>query len=108
MNFYFDKFVPLCNSVGKSPSKVALELQCSKSMVSNWKVRGTFPTPANLAKIANYFNISVEELQSEKPAPTSEDGLTEKDLRLLNWFRSLPKEKQKAILISQDAPEGLV
>lgn len=32
----------------------------------------------------------------------------ERDIRLLKWFRSLPEEKQKAILFSQDAPEGLV
>lgn len=99
MNFYYDKFVPLCNSVGKSPSKVALELQCSKSMVSNWKVRGTFPTPANLAKIANYFNISVEELQSEKPAPTNEDGLSETQTRAIEMVKSMSDEKLEAFLI---------
>lgn len=32
----------------------------------------------------------------------------ERDQRLIEWFRSLPPEKQKAILLSQDAPEGLV
>ena len=44
----------------------------------------------------------------EKPAPDDEDELAEKNARLLMWFRSLPEEKQKAILLAQDAPEGLV
>lgn len=32
----------------------------------------------------------------------------DKDARLLMWFRSLPPEKQRAILFAQDAPEDLV
>ena len=32
----------------------------------------------------------------------------EADMRLLKWFRSLPPEKQRAILIAQDAPEDLL
>lgn len=42
-----------------------------------------------------------------KKSVTFSDGLSDKDIRLIEWFRSLPEEKQKAILISQDAPEGL-
>lgn len=44
----------------------------------------------------------------KKPAPLEGDGQDDKDRRLIEWFRSLPVEKQKAILISQDAPEDLV
>ena len=42
-----------------------------------------------------------------KENPAENDGISEKDLKLLEWFRSLPPEKQRAILFSQDAPEGL-
>lgn len=104
--FYYN-FVNKCNSIGKSPSAVAEEIGFKRSVVTSWK-NGRNPHQATLQKIATYFGCTIEDLVNEKPAPTSEDGLTEKDLRLLNWFRSLPKEKQKAILISQDAPEGLV
>lgn len=45
--------------------------------------------------------------QKEKPAPDW-DGLSGKDKRLIEWFRSLPLEKQKAILISQDGPTDAV
>lgn len=45
--------------------------------------------------------------QKEKPAPDL-DGLSGKDKRLIEWFRSLPLEKQKAILISQDGPTDAV
>lgn len=42
-----------------------------------------------------------------KENPAGNDGISEQDLKLLEWFRSLPPEKQRAILFSQDAPEGL-
>lgn len=45
--------------------------------------------------------------KEKKPTPVSGSELTEKNLRLIEWFRSLPSEKQKAILVSQDAPEDL-
>ena len=45
--------------------------------------------------------------QTEKPAPLDGDGLSDKDKLLIAWFRSLPLEKQKALLISQDGPEEL-
>lgn len=44
--------------------------------------------------------------QKEQP-PVDGGELSEKDIRLIQWFRSLPPEKQKAILISQDAPKDL-
>ena len=34
--------------------------------------------------------------------------LSDRDARLLAWFRSLSPEKQKAILISQDAPKDIL
>lgn len=37
-----------------------------------------------------------------------EEDLDDADIRLLKWFRSLPPEKQRAILIAQDAPEDLL
>ena len=45
--------------------------------------------------------------KKENPAPDW-DGLSGKDKRLIEWFRSLPLEKQKAILISQDGPTDAV
>lgn len=47
--------------------------------------------------------IKQKENLTDKPGEVSE-----KDIRLLNWFRSLPVEKQRAILVSQDAPEDVL
>lgn len=41
--------------------------------------------------------------QKEQP-PAGGGELRDKDIRLIQWFRSLPPEKQKAILVAQDGP----
>lgn len=64
-----------------------------------------------LQRIAEALGVYAADLivwGEEKPIPSEGDGQDEKDKMLIRWFRSLPEEKQKAILISQDAPEGLV
>lgn len=52
--------------------------------------------------------IEIERRNAKKPTTEHGDGLTDSDIKLVRWFRSLPPEKQQAILISQDAPEGLL
>jgi len=69
-----------------------------------------------LIKIANACNVSTDfllgatkEPKEETKKPPAQGGeLSEQDARLIEWFRSLPPEKQKAILISQDAPKELI
>lgn len=62
---FYDKFVNLCASIGKKPTPVAQELGISKGTVASWKRRGNDPTDAYLAKIANYFGVSVDELRGD-------------------------------------------
>ena len=76
---FYDNFINLCNSVGKSPSAVVLELGLAKSAVTNWKKRGSRPTEANLFKIANYFDVSVDYLlgKEKSPAEAEDDEISE-------------------------------
>ena len=76
---FYDVFLQLCNSVNKSPSSVVLELGMAKSAVTNWRKRGGFPTDANLQKIADYFNVSVNYLLEKEEAEekTSPAAMTE-------------------------------
>lgn len=76
---FYDKFVNLCASIGKKPTPVAQELGISKGTVASWKRRGNDPTDAYLAKIANYFGVSVDELsgdtENEKKPTAQGDGI---------------------------------
>ena len=74
---FYNNFVNLCNKVNKSPSAVAVEMGFQKSVVTRWKKNNATPTDANLAKIADYFNISVDDLkgndEKEKPTLSNKD-----------------------------------
>ena len=90
-------------------------LNLPKDAVYNWTHGVTKSYPKYARAIADYLHVSYLYLIGEtddptrkEPATTNGDGLSDKDLRLIEWFRSLPQEKQKAILVAQDAPEGLV
>ena len=73
MGFY-DNFVMLCNKVGKKPSKVALEIGISKSIVSRWKSGGG-ATDATARKVADYFGVPVSELTGTVRKPMTVDAL---------------------------------
>ena len=56
---FWDKYVELCNSVGKAPSVVAEEIGIkSTGTVPGWK-KGAVPRQGALVKLAEYFGVSV-------------------------------------------------
>lgn len=83
----------------------------AQTTVASWEGGKREPGHETTIRLADFFHVSVDYLlgrDDTKKEPPAQDGeLSEKDIRLIEWFRSLPPEKQKAILISQDAPEGL-
>lgn len=62
---FYENYVKLCNSVGKSPSAVAVELKLGKPSVTRWK-NGAEPRDATLQKIADYFGVTVDFLKGEE------------------------------------------
>ena len=85
---FYDNYLRLCNSVGKSPSAVALEIGIEKSTVTRWK-QGKSQRDANIRKVADYFGVPVSELTGEKEkAPTQEGerGIDEQNLKVA-FFR---------------------
>lgn len=63
MRFY-ENYLALCEKVGKSPSRVALEIPLSKPTVTRWSNGGGI-TDATARKVANYFGVTVEDLMGE-------------------------------------------
>lgn len=72
---FYDNYVRLCNSIGKTPSAVALEIGIAKPTVSRWK-SGSKPNHATVLKVADYFGVSVSDLLDEKEKTTvlADDG----------------------------------
>jgi len=71
---FYENYVKLCNSVGKSPSAVAVELKLGKPSVTRWK-NGAEPRDATLQKIADHFGVTVDFLIG-KSATAITDYLT--------------------------------
>ena len=102
-------------------TKISGEL-ITRSAVSMWEAGKRRPKYEVLEAIADFFNVDMDyllgktterrvyNLAAEKDGVVTEpyEKWIDKDMRLLMWFRSLPKEKQRAILFAQDAPEDLV
>ena len=110
------KLARLMHKNGVTNYRLAKDLHCSQSSVKNW-LAGNKPKMEHVTKIANYFHVSIDSLldpeldpEQEKPAPIDggELSISMRDQRLVSWFRSLPIEKQRAILIAQDAPRELL
>lgn len=84
----------------------------SESAISQYETGKREMDFETLLRIGEVLDCSADYLlrgeNKKKPTPENGDGLSEKDKRLITWFRSLPEEKQKAILISQDAPGDIV
>ena len=124
MNFY-NNFVKLCNSIGKSPSRVVLDIGGTKSAITRWK-NGSTPTDATAMKLAEYFGVSVQELtgeadlgdmlyetardhglvapqyKKEESTTTEGDGLSERmkasQLKLIEYAKKLPEEEVELLL----------
>lgn len=98
MGFY-SNFLSMCNSAGKSPSKVVLEVGLKKSAVTRWKSGGS-PTDATIKKLADYFGVPVGFLLEEKemPAAGESSGLTDGEQELIRLYALLPEDLQRDIL----------
>lgn len=64
---FYDNFARLCADAGKTPTAVAKDLGFSNAAASHWK-NGKSPTAKSLQKIADYFNVTVNDLLSDPEA----------------------------------------
>jgi transcriptional regulator with XRE-family HTH domain len=95
---FYDNFVKLCNSINKAPSTVAEEMGIHRSTVTRWK-QGKSQTDLYKQKVADYFGIPVDELMGEKEKSTGNaDGLSEEEIKFIEWYRSQASDKEKALV----------
>lgn len=106
---FYDKLLELSLEHGyNSPTAAARAIGMSGAHVSKWR-NGSQPTDTTKLKFAQLFGVSPSVFDEEtKKAPSEDEAISDRDIRLIEWFRSLPEEKQRAILVSQDAPKELL
>ena len=88
---FYDNYIVQCNRIGKSPSAAAEEMGYHRSEVTRWK-NGTVPRRATLFRIADYFNVPIEELTAEK-IPAQVSGLTDAQMKLIRLIPLLTDEE---------------
>lgn len=96
MQFY-ENYVRLCNSIGKSPSAVAEELGLTPAAATGWS-QGAVPRKATIQKVADYFDVTVDDLLGEenvKAAAPEGSGQYEEFARI---FMDLTPENQNRII----------
>lgn len=72
-NFYF-----LCEQKNMKPLQVVKEIGIASGNITNWK-KGKIPSGTNLAKIADYFGVSVDYLLGKEEKPVVSEELSELD-----------------------------
>lgn len=82
---------------------LGLKLNLSQKMISSYESGAHQPSIDTLIQMANIFNVSVDYIigisDIRTPAEKfSKDGLTEKEIELLDMFRELTKDKQQMAL----------
>lgn len=105
----------MCKKKKTSLTRLEEKLGFSNGYIGKMAKRPSSPPYDKLVAIANELGVTVADLtgdsENKKKPPAQSDGLsefTEKEAAILKWFRSLPEEKRRAILISQDAPKELL
>ena len=97
---FWKNFVQLCNKNNTTPTAVVLEMGISRGSVTGWK-KGSVPNDGTLLRLAEYFNVTVEELISEQKETPPEEipaGLDEQDIEILNLFSRLSDEQKAQAL----------
>lgn len=99
-----ERIKALCKQKKITIQKLEKELGFGNGTIRRWDT--TKPASEKVSAVASFFGVTVEYIQDgEQKQPSVPEGLSEKNQRLIAWFRSLPEEKQKAILILQGGPE---
>lgn len=86
MSAFYDCYVRLCALKGVSLSRAAESVGLSRTSPNGWK-KGKMPSDVTLAKLANYFGCTVEDLIGEAKKPTVKDD--ELNPELINLLSSL-------------------
>lgn len=97
---FYDIFLDLCKRKGVSCHKAALDIGLSNATPTTWKKRGLTPKGDTLAKIADYFDVSVEYLLGTGPEqrPISKaDILNEIDVAFYGDYQQLDEEDRETL-----------
>ena len=82
--------------------KVAMDLNTTQTMISNYETGRVFPSPDMLVRLADYYNTSIDYLlcRTEYDIPINNikpNGISDDDFNLINDINKLSKEDKNNI-----------
>lgn len=96
MSHFSNTLVFLRKREGLSQQELADKLGVVKSSISMYENDARKPSFEMLETIADFFNVSMSTLVGDREK--TNDTLTDEEVRLIEWWRTLPEDKKKAIL----------
>lgn len=104
MYMFYDRFKALCENKKISPTRAAIDMGFSNSITTKWKKTGATPDGVTLAKIAEYFGITVDELFGKEKQPA--DGeLSDDEKAMLDLFRRASEDSRRLALLALEHGE---
>ena len=101
---FYDRFKALCENKKISPTRAAIDMGFSNSITTKWKKTGATPDGVTLAKIAEYFGITVDELLGKEKQPA--DGeLSDDEKAMLDLFRRANEDSRRLALLALEHGE---
>lgn len=95
---FIERLESLLKEKGVSATKMSLDLGFSKDAAFNWKKRGTIPSGEMLAKVADYFGVTVDYLLGRVDTLASIQNITAAHLKGGVDISDLPEEDQQDIM----------
>ena len=96
---FYVNFINLCAKKNVTSAQVAREIGVSGAAISKWK-NGGMPTDITMAKLADYFDVSVDYLLgNEKKPPETNPGdliIADEDIIRIQRARSKMNDSEKA------------
>ena len=93
-----EKVKAICKERKIPISRLERELGYGNGYIGQLR-KGTFPSD-RLVEIANYLGVPVKEILDvkEKTAAPNANGLSEEELKFIEWYRSQASEKDKNLV----------
>lgn len=96
---FIDSYQRICKHFGVTPTSILEPLGISTGAYSNWK-RGSEPTNPTKKKIADYFGITIDELEAgeiKKPGINKDVRLSDVEYEFMEMVRQLPYEQRRLV-----------
>jgi transcriptional regulator with XRE-family HTH domain len=102
----YEVFAQLLQKRGITPYRVHKQTGVAQSTLSDWKTKGCTPSVESLAKIADYLDVTVDELigqQNKKPIIKTDDGLSKLESDFVKLLRQVPEEQRPMLFAMIEA-----